>query len=165
MNKDLQALLEEMGPDYQAVVARLKAAQEVEPSGRLRATVWFRRLHVGQRVGLLVAASFFAAMTLAVLCQPLRTQRATMPVYTVAYTPSAAAVAQLVQSQKADGSWENDYLTRQNAAALRDAATAESRVAYRRAVRYLRSKGLEPLSRLELRAREDSAATWMNERV
>ncbi len=85
--------------------------------------------------------------------------------YQIAFAANTAAQATLIATQRADGSWENDYLTRQNAAALREAQTAESRLAYRRAVRYLRSKGLEPLSQLELRLRSSRAEDWTKERV
>ena len=70
----------------------------------------------------------------------------------------AATVAAIVRTQHADGSWDNDFLTRQNAAALRAASGDAPRIAYRRAVRYLRAKGLTPLSDAELRARGDRAA-------
>ena len=41
----------------------------------------------------------------------------------------------------------------QNAAALRKAGDAASQIAYKRAVRYLRTKGLDPISDLELEQR------------
>ena len=78
--------------------------------------------------------------------------------YVLAYSPDAATVAVIVRTQHADGSWDNDFLTRQNAAALRSASGDAPRIAYRRAVRYLRAKGLAPLSDAELRARGDRAA-------
>ncbi|MBQ6137808.1 MAG: hypothetical protein IJI73_10615, partial [Kiritimatiellae bacterium] len=64
----------------------------------------------------------------------------------------------ILASQRADGSWTNDFITRQNAAALRRGESAAAKVAYRRAVRYLRSRGLSPLSDEELRDRGESAA-------
>ncbi len=70
--------------------------------------------------------------------------------YVLAYG-GEGSVDELVRTQRADGSWENDFLTRQNAAALRGSERAS--VAYRKAVRYLRSRGLAPLPDDEFRAR------------
>ena len=68
--------------------------------------------------------------------------------YTLALTPTPAAIDEIVRTQAADGSWANDFLTRQNAAALREVDATS--VAYRKAVRYLRTKGLAPLTDDEL---------------
>ena len=47
---------------------------------------------------------------------------------------------------------------RRSAAALRASGDERMRVAYRRAVRYLRTKGLAPLTDAELKARGEYAA-------
>ncbi|MBR1921790.1 MAG: hypothetical protein IJ829_07315, partial [Kiritimatiellae bacterium] len=82
-------------------------------------------------------------------------------VYTIAYAPTEEALEELVASQRADGSWGNDFLTRQNAAALRSSPDARMQIAYRRAVRYLRTKGLAPLSDGELKSRGEYAAKFL----
>jgi hypothetical protein len=69
--------------------------------------------------------------------------------YTLAYAADARALDELVRTQRADGSWENDCLTRQNAAALRRSDDDAGRIAFRKAVRYLRSRGLAPLTEEE----------------
>ena len=50
------------------------------------------------------------------------------------------SVDEMLATQNPDGSWQNDFLTRRNAAALRGIPAA--RVSYKKAVRYLNAKGL-----------------------
>lgn len=163
MNADLEATLDELGPGCRAVVRRLRAAATVEPRAeRPRGQAPWRRGPAlwWPRAGYLVAASLFAAIALSIFLQPTRPAAipAAARVYTVAYAPDEAALKELVASQRADGSWDNDFLTRQNAAALRGVAVA--RVPYRKAVRYLKAKGLAPLTDAELRARGAFAAQY-----
>lgn len=160
MNGDLESTLNELGPEYRDVVARLKTAREIEPSGTrafsLPRTEWWRR------AGYLVAASLAVALGLSIFMQDAanapREPYAGAKVYTVAYAPTEEALEVIVASQRADGSWSNDFITRQNAAALRASDEARMKIAYRRAVRYLRSKGLSPLTDDELRVRGEYAA-------
>ena len=160
MNGDLESTLNELGPEYRDVVARLKTAREVEPSGTrafsLPRTEWWRR------AGYLAAASLAVALGLSIFMQDAanapREPYAGAKVYTVAYAPTEEALEIIVASQRADGSWSNDFITRQNAAALRASDDARMKIAYRRAVRYLRSKGLSPLTDDELKVRGEYAA-------
>ena len=160
MNGDLENTLNELGPEYRDVVARLRSAREVEPSGTrafsLPRTEWWRR------AGYLAAASLAVALGLSIFMQDAanapREPYAGAKVYTVAYAPTEEALEIIVASQRADGSWSNDFITRQNAAALRASDDARMKIAYRRAVRYLRSKGLSPLTDDELKVRGEYAA-------
>lgn len=160
MNGDLESTLNELGPEYRAVVARLRSAREIEPSGTraflFTHTEWWRR------AGYLVAASLAVALGLSIFMQDAanapREPYAGAKVYTVAYAPTEEALEVIVASQRADGSWTNDFITRQNAAALRASEDARMKIAYRRAVRYLRSKGLAPLTDEELKLRGEYAA-------
>lgn len=160
MNVDLEGTLNELGPEFRAVVARLRSAREVAPSCvrafPLPRTEWRRR------VGYLAAASLFVALAFSHFCRDAasvsRSPYAGAKVYTVAYAQTEEALEAIVASQRADGSWSNDFLTRQNAAALRASENERMRVAYRRAVRYLRSKELNPLTDDELRVRGEYAA-------
>ena len=160
MNGDLEKTLNELGPEYRDVVARLRSAREVEPSGTrafsLPRTEWWRH------VGYLVAASLLVALGLSIFMQDAanapREPYAGVKIYTVAYAPTEEALEIIVASQRADGSWSNDFITRQNAAALRASDDARMKIAYRRAVRYLRSKGLAPLTDDELKVRGEYAA-------
>ena len=172
MNADLENTLDELGPAYRDVVARLKVARDVEP----------RTKHQGRglestspalpgagtllwRVGYLAAASVVVALGLSVFMRgAANAPRAQFPsptAYTAAYVSTDEALEAIVTTQRADGSWKNDFLTQQNAAALRASPDARMRVAYRRAVRYLRSKGLAPLTDAELKARGDRAAKML----
>ena len=161
MNADLENTVEGLGPAYRDVVG---AAREVEPEkapvlGRAGAAPWCA---ARSPFSYLAAASLVAALALAVLYVMPRGGGAAaevpLTVYTVAYAPTEEALEAIVASQRADGSWSNDFLTRQNAAALRASEDERMRVAYRRAVRYLRTKGLYPLTDAELKARGEYAA-------
>ena len=163
MNADLERTLDELGPEYRAVVSRLKAGREARrPTSGVRAPTFDARRPAARPAGFLVAAAFAVALTFAFLFQdaarPRRSPYAGARIYTVAYAPTEEALEQIVASQHADGSWSNDFITQQNAAALRASDDARMRVAYRRAVRYLRSKGLAPLTDDELKARAAHAA-------
>ena len=161
MNADLEKTVEELGPAYRDVVARLRASREVEPT-----RIGLKALAPGRAsrspVSYLAAASLAAALALAVLYVAPRGGDAAaevpLTIYTVAYAPTEEALELILASQRADGSWSNDFLTRQNAAALRASGDERMRVAYRRAVRYLRTKGLSPLTDAELKARGEYAA-------
>ena len=133
MNRDLEAQLEEMGPAYRAVVARLRAGREAGEgvSGGIRRTrVW------------LLAASLVLAIGLAVVFG--RTSRTCPASHTCLPSPRdyTMSVAEMIKSQNRDGSWQNDFLTRQNAAALKLSDLPEARVAYKKAMRNLRIKGV-----------------------
>ena len=161
MNADLERTLEELGPGCRAVVDRMVGAFDgaAAPADR----VVPRRIAFWRRPALLAAACGACLLGAAALfVRPAAPAEpavdAARSAYVLAYSPDAAMVAVIVRTQHADGSWDNDFLTRQNAAALRAASGDAPRIAYRRAVRYLRAKGLAPLSDAELRARGDRAA-------
>lgn len=163
MNEDLEKTLDELGPAYRDMVLEMKAAPEVEPAGGTLAPFGESAHRPSpSRVPYLVAASLVALVALAVVVRSaFAPSGAVAPAvgnpYTLAYGgASESAVDEMLRTQRPDGSWANDFITRQNAAALRGVASAN--VAYRRAVRYLRSKGLSPLSPDELRERGALAA-------
>ena len=165
MNRDLDEQLDEMGPDYRAVVGRLVGACRPVDEGSLRKPSIGKFGCLASRSAVcLVAASLLALLGVAVCFlngKPAAEKVYTVRVsdarlaYTLAYATSEESVKALIGSQNADGSWSNDFQTRQNAAALR--GRPEAAVAYKKAVRYLRSKGLEPLSDVELRQRSRCA--------
>ena len=136
MNRDLEEQVNEMGPDYRAVVARLRAAREAEPPTRM-----------GERRvtrGWLVAASLVVIVGFAAVffSRPSGPLRPSCPLARSAPREYVMTVPEMIASQNPDGSWKNDFLTRRNAEALRCCGGAAAQVAYKRAVRNLRSKGL-----------------------
>lgn len=157
MNADLAKTIEELGPSYGALVGELRAMPEVDPSGTRRFVAPDSRRLWWTRLPRLAAASLALAMALAALLrwtggapEGAAPAPSSTP-YTLAFSlPSGGALDEMVRTQNADGSWANDFLTRQNAAALRGIGGA--RLAYRRAVRYLRMKGLSPMSDAEFAA-------------
>lgn len=170
MTKDLEDTLAELGPGYREVVDRLTDACRAS-AFHLSPLPTPSRGHVFRwTVGFLVAASLLILLGFGVFfrlgasqVRPAVGVSEAKFVYTVAYAPDATALRSIVASQRADGSWSNDFLTRQNAAALRGATDAAALVAYKRALRYLRSRGLVPLTDAELKARGDRAARVLAE--
>jgi hypothetical protein len=162
MTKDLEQTLNELGPEFTPFARRVKAAYEpMERVNFAALTTPHPGRATGWSVGYLVAASLFIFLGLGVYFQARPThvsKSSSRIIYTVAYAPTEDALASIVNSQRADGSWENDFLTQQNAAALRSATGQEERIAYKKAVRYLRTRGLKPLTDEELRDRGNSAA-------
>ena len=157
MTKDLEETLAGLGPGYREVIDRMRAAYE---PAAVRTGAAPRGFASWWGVSYLVAASLHVALGLSVMFREpaVRGRSDAKFAYTVAYARDGAALECIAGSQRADGSWENDFLTQLNAAALRGAADDGLRVAYKKAVRYLRSKGLRPLSDEELRRRGDMAA-------
>ena len=48
----------------------------------------------------------------------------------------------MIATQNPDGSWKNDFLTRRNAAALRASSDPAAQIAYKKAMRNLRTRGI-----------------------
>lgn len=170
MNADLEATLKELGKEYRPVVDRLRAGREVEPR---RSPAHLRLPRSGWRIARIAASLAVIAGGAALLLNlrmmtPRGPQQAANPIaeqnrtvessvpaaspprtpYELALAEDGSTLQEILRTQSADGSWANDVLTRQNAAALREADATS--VAYRKAVRYLRTKGLAPLSADEL---------------
>lgn len=166
MTTDLDETLSDLGPGFRQVVERLRSAETLTPRPmcvrRRRAfpLSWRRCAAAALNAAALACALSFGfwrcAAPVAVSDSGVRR------VYTAAYSADAAAVAAIVASQRADGSWTNDFLTRQNAAALAAATDVGARIAYKKAVRYLRARGLRPLTAKELDARRAAAAARLN---
>lgn len=152
MSEDLEETLAELGPKYRALVGRMRSAfpeeRSASPSRRLSP---FRRFAPAA----VLAASLAVALALSAVFSGGGTRSCGAGRdYLLAYG-GADAVGEILRTQGADGSWKNDFITRQNAAALKGVAGAEA--AYLRALRYLRAKGLRPLSDEELAGRAAAA--------
>ena len=157
MSKDLEEQLNEMGPEYRAIVARLRGAMgEGEDFRRKTRDVRGRETRDGRR-GLasyvfrlrsyLTAASLLVIRGLsAILIQPnnrTTEQSNSCPFGAREYR---ADISEMIATQNPDGSWKNDFLTRRNAAALKGSSNPAAQVAYKKAIRYLHAKGLEPMN-------------------
>lgn len=145
MNRDLEKQLDEMGPAYRAVVARLRAAREAGDglgpetldAGRRGFTSNVFRLK-----SYLTAASLLALAGLAIHFARTpdfgpKTQDASFGA-----REYRASVSEMIATQNPDGSWQNDFLTRRNADALKLCGDPAAQVAYRKAVRNLRVRGV-----------------------
>ena len=144
MTKDLEETLRELGDGYRPVVDRLLAAYRPQsPSVAVRPAS-----AVGWGVALLSAAALLVFLGLGAVFRGSSPAK----VYTVRVTDAAneyrlavvrddAAVREMIRTQRPDGGWGSDFLTRQNAAVLRDCPGEAAQLAYRKAMRNLRLRG------------------------
>lgn len=151
MTKDLEDTLAELGDGYRPLMNRLReayASNGGDASVSIRAASFRRPVR-----GLRIAAVVFAAAVMAVFAvsavlirgggaegariYSVRAADAANE-YLLAIVRDDKAVQEMIRTQRPDGSWSNDFLTRQNAAALRLCPGEEAQIAYRRAVRNLR---------------------------
>ena len=152
MTKDLEETLNGLGPGYRAVVDRLVAGAEAEIAPGRRAYAFTPRRFAHMRP-MLAAASLLVVVGLAALL--LRTggpgaagvsgfdpAAAAAHEYRLAEVCDGQSVDEMIRTQNADGSWRNDFLTRRNAAALAKCSGVEAKVAYKKAMRNLRVRGL-----------------------
>ncbi len=139
MNGDLARQLEEMGGGYLAVVERLKRAREVEPR---RMHVVLKRSPPALKAGYLVAASLAAFVVCSVTMTVGRSAPCGAGEYFLADQRTRSAIREIIRTQNPDGCWKNDFLTKRNAEALRLAQGAEARIAYKKARRAMRLKGI-----------------------
>ena len=139
MNRDLEETLNELGPDYRAVVARLRAGREAASGSRSSGDS-----RSSSRAAYLVAASLLVLIGLTVVHL---SQSQSQTTNHKPQTPSCpreyrATVAEMIATQNPDGSWQNDFLTRRNAAALKVCGDPAARIAYKKAMRNLRARGV-----------------------
>ena len=155
MSRDLERQLEEMGPAYRTVVARLRAARDVEPGGQRTKDSRQRPLSaVFCPLSYLVAASLLVLLGLGVvLFQTIKQSNNSPSLYTVRVTDAQTEythaelrgdelVKEIIRTQNPDGSWKDDALTRRNAEVLRTCRSDEAQAAYRKAIDNLRARGL-----------------------
>ena len=153
MSTDLESQLNELGPEYRAVVARLRSGREVTPSvSRSSSRVGSPSAYIFRLVPYLTAASLLLLMGLGVLflacggreTADVRREVAGAREYQLAVLDSEASMREMIATQNADGSWKNDFLTRRNADTLKrwGARHPAAHVAYKKALRNLRVRGL-----------------------
>ena len=147
MTEDLANTLRELGSGYREVADRLFAARETPGRVRSPARGDRPRWLVGDRprwlaaAAVAVVAGFVAVFALA----PSRKAAPTAAFggeYRLALEADGAAIREIIRTQNADGSWKNDFLTKRNAAVLKGCDVAGARVAYKKAMRNLRIRGV-----------------------
>ena len=140
MTHDLENTLRELGPGYREVADRLFAARETP--GR------FFRWHAPEILPRLLAAASLAVVAGFAAVFALSPSRHAPPSaasgeeYRLALAADVASLREIIRTQNADGSWKTDFLTKRNAAALKGSEIAEARVAYKKAMRNLRMRGV-----------------------
>ena len=139
MNRDLEEQLDEMGPEYRTIVARLRGAETAPPHETTLLRGGSVSLPHGRRW--LVAASLLVILGLGVFFQTSQTSQ-TSQVFSYGAHEYQMDVAEMIATQNPDGSWKNDFLTRRNAAALKVCGDPAAQVAYKKAMRNLRSRGV-----------------------
>lgn len=145
MTKDLKETLLELGPEYASVVNRLIDGKI--PNEKRAFSFAFLSLNK-----FLVAASIAISLAIATVYVSFKSSQHNIlnnvpRAYKLAFIPSART--EIVSTQHEDGGWGSDFITRQNAAVLEGSKIESERIAYRKAVRYLRLKGISPISKCE----------------
>ena len=134
MSRDLEEQLDEMGLEYRAVVMRLREAQGAGKRNEGRGK------REERRGGWLFAASLLLVVGLGFFfLRPKASRPSSLVPHPSEYT---MGISEMIATQNPDGSWKNDFLTRRNAAALRVCGDPAAQVAYKKAMRNLRSRGI-----------------------
>ena len=141
MSKDLEEQLDEMGPEYRAVVARLRGAETAPPHEALLLRGGSVSLAHDRRW--LMAASLLVILGLsAIFIQSNNRTIEHSNNFPFGPREYRASVPEMIATQNPDGSWKNDFLTRRNAAALKACGDPAARIAYKKAARNLRLRGI-----------------------
>lgn len=149
MNKDLDRQLDEMGIEYRILVNKMLDAYR-QPEMPATTVAVKRCPRWLQRVSWLVAASVvFALAVSAVMRANVGAEvggdvgRTVAPrEYLLAHLRDSCSLDEIIRTQNPDGSWDTDFLTRQNASALKLANGEAARIAYKKAMRNLRNRGV-----------------------
>ena len=144
MNTDLEGTLRELGPEYRAVVNRLRTGLEADVGRRTDGKGQRTSSSVFCPLSYLTAALIALVVGLTVVfnlrTQALERQRpGAVPHPPRDYTLS---VDEMIATQNPDGSWQSDFLTRHHAKALAGCPRADARIAYKKAMRNLRVRGV-----------------------
>ncbi len=145
MTRDLEETLDGLGRDCRAVVDRLVAGAEVDFAPGHRAfAVPTHRPSIGRPLlaaaSLVIFAGFMSVFLQSDEPRPAMAESAHE--YRLAELSGGADLEEMIRTQNADGSWRSDFLTRRNAAALAKCVGPRAKVAYKKAMRNLRVRGL-----------------------
>ena len=142
MSRDLEEQLNEMGPEYRAVVMRLRGAREAEFGQRTTDSRRRSLSFVPRPLSYLTAASLLVFAGLGVVFLGRQGFRHETEDMSFAPREYRASVDEMIATQNPDGSWKNDFLTRRNAAALKVCGDPAAQIAYKKAMRNLRARGV-----------------------
>ena len=142
MSRDLDEQLNEMGPEYRAVVARLRGAQSAGFGQRTTDSRQRPLSFVLCPLSYLTAASLLVIVGLGVFFATPQPRNFATPQHPHGAPEYRASVPEMIATQNPDGSWKNDFLTRRNAAALRVCSDPAAQIAYKKAMRNLRTRGV-----------------------
>ena len=145
MNRDLEEQLNEMGPEYKAVVMRLKGAMGACEDLRRKTLDVRRRGFVSKVFRLrpyLTAAALLVVLGLGIVFLGRKDFRHETEDGDYGAREYRAEVPEMIATQNPDGSWKNDFLTRRNAEALRSSSDPAAVIAYKKAMRNLRTRGI-----------------------
>ena len=144
MNADLEETLQELGPGCRAVVERLRAGLAVDVGQRTTCDVQRPLSFVLRPLSYLTAALIALVIGLTVVFNS-RTPAVERQRPGVALHPPrdyTLSVDEMIATQNPDGSWQSDFLTRHHAKALAGCPRADARIAYKKAMRNLRVRGV-----------------------
>ena len=142
MSRDLEEQLGEMGPEYRAVVARLRGARGAEDGQRTTDSRQRPLSLVHRPLSYLVAASLLILIGMGVTFLGRQDLGRETEDARSAPREYRASVGEMIATQNPDGSWKNDFLTRRNAAALKGSSNPAAAIAYKKAMRNLRTRGV-----------------------
>ena len=143
MNRDLEEQLDKMGPEYRKLVARLKngaTAEDLRPETRDERRDFMSKVFCLKSY--LTAASLLVLVGIGVVFLGRKDVRPAAQDAGFGPREYRASVAEMIATQNPDGSWKNDFLTRRNAAALKSCGDLAAQVAYKKALRNLRARGV-----------------------
>ena len=132
MTKDLEATLSEMDGAHRRMVRRMQSAFAPAP---LR----YASRAVLSAAALMLVASLWAVFA---LWEGGVSPSPHLSAFRLADDGGEEAIGEIIRTQNADGSWQTDFLTRQNARVLAGIRSGAASLAYRKAVRNLRARGI-----------------------
>ena len=138
MTKDLEETLSTLDGAHREMVVRMKSCFAPAPAFAVR-----RRPSSGALAAAMAAVA--ACGIVAALWWSQSPAEPHLSAFRLASVGNAEAVAEILRTQNADGSWQTDFLTRQNARLLASVDSADAALARRRALRNLRARGLAGL--------------------